>query len=196
MKKLVVFAVLGLFVSVTAFARVVVLQDGKMMTFADNSEISVSGKHASRVLYDGDLITVPANQKVKVEKKEGKIIVTGTNLKGIEIAGKSISSNGQAAIAVAPETMEISTISGDIAIVSNEVIFKGDSKMQNTVKVNKTTNTNNQQVAKTENAKVSVPATETVVFPEVSEYVNEVAAQQSAQDVIDTSDLSKSAPRS
>lgn len=195
MKKIVIFAVLGLFLCGTAFARVVVLQDGKTTILADNSEFTVAGKDHSRVLYDGVLITVPPHKKVKIGKKDGKIMISGTNLKGVEISGKSISSKGNTIIYVSPDTMKITTVQGDTSIIDNGVV---NNHLQ---KNSKTKNSNKDEINRTDNknssveSKTSAPAAENIVFPEASEYVNEVAAQQTAQDVENT-DLSQSSPRS
>ena len=75
MKKLALFAVVGLFLSVTAFANIVVLQDGRMTSYEPGSNVVIKGKTTSRVLYDGVLITIPRGQKVQISKKDGQILV-------------------------------------------------------------------------------------------------------------------------
>ena len=179
MKKLVIFTVIGLLLSTTAFAEIMVLQDGKMMSFKEGSQVIVSSKTPARVLYNGVLITVPAGQKVQVFQKDGKIVLSGTNMKGVEVSGHSISSNGTATIAISPETMEVISVTGDVNIIKDEVVLAHKGK----IKAN-----NKQQVA----AKPAAAVAEPISFPEVSDYVNEIAAQQSAQDVTDMSQSSPS----
>ena len=183
MRKLALFAVMGLLLSTAAIAEVMVLQDGKIMSFREGSQVIVSSKTPARVLYNGVLIIVPAGQKVQVSKKDGKIWVSGTNMKGVEVSGQSISSNGQAIIAVSPDTMEISSVKGDVSIVKNEVILTHKSKIGTK---------NKQQTAAKPTQTTVAAATEIASFPEISDYVNEVNAQQSAQDVTDMSQSSPS----
>ena len=191
MKKLALFAVVGLFLSVTAFANIVVLQDGRMTSYEPGSNVVIKGKTTSRVLYDGVLITIPRGQKVQISKKDGQILVFGVNLRGVEIAGKQVSSEGQAMFAVSPETMQVSSIRGNTTIVSNEVIFDGS---KNTGNINKVVNKPGTVVVKSgpvSQAPVQTQVSEPVVFPEVSEYVNEVVTEQASQDV-ERPDMSQS----
>lgn len=188
MKKLVIFAVVGLLLSTIAFARIIVLQDGQTKSYSDSRDsIVIDGKTPASVLFDGVLIKVPANKrKVTIKRgegKEGEINISGRNLKDIDIAGKKISSNGQATITFSPKTREISVVNGELANNDNAA---PKNAAQKTVKQ-----------AATKSTVKSTPATqvvvETVEFPEVSDYVNEVTAQQSVQDV---EDMSQSSPRS
>lgn len=200
MKKLAVFAVMGLVFATTAFANVVVFQDGQATVHKPGTGITINAKTSTRVLYEGILITIPKGQKVQISKaqKGGKIEIFGVNMKGIEVAGKQISSNGQAKVSVSPETREVASISGNTTIVSNDVIFSGKNNVQ---KVNKVTpkqeapKVKTQVETKTQTSTTSTPTktqtVEPVVFPTVSEYVNEIAAQQSTQDV-ERPDMSQS----
>ena len=191
MKKLAVFAVIGLLLSTTAFANIVVFQDGKATTYKPGSTIAVNAKTTTRVLYDGVLITIPKGQKVQIsrEREENgkeKVKLFGVNMKGVEVAGKQISSKGQATVSISPETGEVAETNGNATIVKNDVILT-DNK-SNTQKVNKPvvpqTKTQTAPKAQTQQAAPAKTQTvEPVVFPTVSEYVNEVTAQQSTQDV-------------
>ena len=196
MKKLVVFAVVGLLLSTAAFANVVVFQDGKVTTYKSGSEVAINAKTAARVLYDGVLITIPKGQKVQISREDGKIKLFGVNMKGVEIAGKQVSSKGQATVSISPETGEVASTSGSTTIISNDVILTNKNNAQET---------NEQVVSQTKTQTVTQPQAQTrpavtpaktqtvepVVFPTVSEYVNEVATQQSSQDV-ERPDMSQS----
>ena len=189
MKKLMIFAIAGVVLSAIAFANIVILQDGKITNYDKSSEVTVNGKTTSRVLYDGILITVPKNQKVQISKKDGKIAVSGNNLKDVEIAGKQVSSKGEAIVVVSPETMEVSVVEGDTTIENNEVIF---DSAKNPGDVTKVVTKKTVSVAKPQPQMVAkVQVTEPVVFPEISEYVNEIAVQQAVQD-IERTDMSQS----
>lgn len=177
MRKLALFAVMGLLLSTAAIAEVMVLQDGKIMSFREGSQVIVSSKTPARVLYNGVLIIVPAGQKVQVFKKDDKIWISGTDLKGVDVAGQSISSNGPAIVKVSPDTMEVN-VEGDISVVKNEVILARKAK----------TKTNDKQ---TTTAKPVAPSAKVTSFPEISNYVNEVSAQQTVQD---TAYMSQSSP--
>ena len=133
MKKLALSAVIGLLLSTTAFANVVVFQDGKVTTYKPGTEIAINAKTTARVLYDGVLITIPQGQKVQISKEEGKIKLFGVNMKGVEIAGKQISSKGQATVSVTPSTGEVASVKGATTIVSNDLIStnKGETKEGN-----------------------------------------------------------------
>ena len=174
MKKVAIFAVMGLFLSATAFAQIIVLQDGKRMYFPEDSQVVISGKTPAKVLFNKSrmLISVPANQKVQVQKKNGVILVSGTDMKGVEVAGKTISSNGHAIVSVSPKTKEVTNLRGDTSISESEVVLASNSNKMN-----------NKQPA----AKNNTAINESTIFPEISEYVNEVVSQQSVQDVTDVS---------
>lgn len=116
MKKLVMFAVMGLVLSASAFAEVMVLQDGKTMSFKDNSQIVVSGKTASRILYNGVLLIIPANITVSVQRRDKKVIISGNDMQDVEVFGKEISSKGYGAVSVDPVTKEIVVLEGDVKI--------------------------------------------------------------------------------
>lgn len=203
MKRLAVFAVMGLILSTAVFANnVVVFQDGQATVHKPGTEIAINAKTTTRVLYNGVLITVPKGQKVQISKsqKTGKIEIFGINMRGVEVAGKQVSSKGQAKVSVSPDTREVVGISGNTTIVSNEVIFINKNKTQNNNKVvnNQTvTQTNIQTVSETPkkategSVSAKTQTFEPVVFPSVSEYVNEVAAQQATQDV-ERPDMSQS----
>ena len=188
MKKLAVSAVIALFLSTAAFANIVVFQDGKITTYKPGSEVAINAKTTARVLYDGILITVPKGQKVQISKENGKIKLFGINMKGVEIAGKHVSSKGQATVSISPETGEVASIKGSTTITSNEVILtnkeevqEGNKPVSNQIKTQTVIKTETQ----TKQAVTPTPtqSIEPVVFPTVSEYVNEVATQQSTQDV-------------
>lgn len=119
MKKIILFTVASLFLCVACFSQVVLLQDGKTVTYEPGAELVVTSKTISRVLYDGILITIPKGHKLQIKKKDGKIFVSGTNLRDIEIAGKSFSSKGHAIISVSPDDMKVTKVKGDITINKN-----------------------------------------------------------------------------
>lgn len=160
MKKVMMFVVMGLFLSASALAEVMVLQEGKTMSFKDKSHIVVSGETASKILYNGVRLIIPANLTVSVQNKDRRVLITGTDLKDVEIENKEISSKGYAAIAVDPKTKEITVLEGDVKIknIGNRSKYKdiGD-------------------------------------FADMSEYVDEIAAQQANQDV-ERQNLSNSSP--
>lgn len=194
MKKIAVLAVMGLLVSTAAFAEVAVLQDGKTITYEQGTPVMTSGSTPVRVLYDGVEIYVPQGQKVLISKaKDGKILVTGTDLKGVEVGKERVSSKGLAVFSVSPSTMKVDEIKGDIAVVN---IIEEEQRAQKEAKkaqkeaqkAQKSTKTAKATTTKANTAKVAttkannVPA-QTVEFPTVSEYVNEVVTQQTAQNV-------------
>ncbi len=195
MKRLVTFGIIGLLlIAAVAFARVVVLQEGKVMTFADNSKVVVSGKNPSRVLYDGVLVTVAPNQKVEIRKEEIKkdgeikkqIVISGTDLKDVKVKGKSISSKGETEITVPlDDEVKIDVVKGEV--YKDGVLVNKDLVKEETIKPAAT----KQSVEK--QAIVKPVISETVDFPEVSDYVNELAVEQAVQDV---EDVSRYAPRS
>ena len=119
MKKIILFTIVSLFLCVECFTQVVLLQDGKTVTYEPGAELVVTGKTISRVLYDGILITIPKGHKIQIKKKDGKILVSGTNLRDVEIAGKSFSSKGHAIISVSPDDMKVTKVTGDITINKN-----------------------------------------------------------------------------
>ncbi len=189
MKQLMMFAVFGL-ISLAAFSQVVVLQDGKTITYRQGTGVTVFGKTVSRVLYDGVLITVPKGQKVRIGVQENemgkKILISGTNLKDVEIAGKSVSSKGRTIISVSPETLQLVTIKGETTVNNNGIVANRINRT-NTDKENKTNKsvkTNNKQLT-------PAVSNEVIDFPEISDYVNEVVVQQAVQDV-ERSDMSQS----
>ncbi len=195
MKKFRVIGVIGLLLLFTvAFARVVVLQDGKTMSFADNSQIVVSGKTPARVLYDGVLVTVSPNQKVKIRKEEMKkedgdierrIIISGTDLKDIKVHGKTITSQGATEVALSIDNTKIDVIKGKV--YTDGILLKEVPAQEKSIKSAVT-----KQSA--ENQPVVKPIiSETIEFPDVSDYVDELAFEQSVQDV---EDMSQYAPRS
>ena len=180
MKKIVMFTAMGLLLSTTIFAEVMVLQDGKTMFFKEDSQIIVSGQTATNIRYNDVSITVPGNQKVQIQKRGNKIWISGTNMKDVEIVGNKISSNGHAIIVISLDTMEVTNVRGDISIINNGVSL--NHKNTKNIKNNRKVST------KTETNKVSEP----VSFPEISEYVNEISAQQAVQDITDMSQSSPS----
>lgn len=195
MKKLVVSAVVGLLLSTAAFANIVVFQDGKITTYKSGSEIAINAKTAARVLYDGILISIPKGQKVQISREDGKIKLFGVNMKGVEVAGKQISSKGKATVSITPDTGEVASKSGSTTIVSNEVILTNKEEAQEVAKPavseEKTQTATKAQTQANTAAPVKTQTVEPVVFPTVSEYVNEVAAQQASQDV-ERPDMSQS----
>ncbi len=159
MKKVMTFVVMGLFLSASALAEVMVLQEGKTMSFKDKSHIVVSGKTATKILYNGVPLIIPANLEVSVQHKDRKVLITGTDLKNVEVADKEISSKGHTVISVDPKTKEITVLEGDVKIK----------------------NVGNRSKSK-----------EVGDFADMSEYVDEIAAQQAGQDV--ERQLSNSSP--
>lgn len=193
MKKLAVLAVMGLLVTTAAFAEVAVLQDGKTVTYEQGTPVMTSGATPVRVLYDGVEIYVPQGQKVLISKaKDGKVLVTGTDLKGVEVGKERVSSKGLAVFSVSPSTMKVDEVKGDISVVNimeeEQKAQKEAKKAQKATKAAKTEKTTKAATAKTSNATTA----QTVDFPTVSEYVNEVVTQQSAQDT--ETCLSQSSP--
>ena len=198
MKKLAVLAVMGLFISTAAFAEVAVLQDGKTITYEQGTPIMTSGTSPVRVLYDGVQIYVPQGQKVLISKaKDGKILITGTDLKGVEVGKERISTNGLAVFSVSPSTMKVDEIKGDISVVNlveEEQKNQKESKkaQKEAEKAQKKEATKAKSAAKASSTKTNT-SMQTVEFPAVSDYVNEVAAQQASQNV-ERPDLSQSSP--
>lgn len=193
MKKLAVLAVMGLLISTAAFAEVVVFQDGKTVTYEQGTPVMTSGATSVRVLYDGVEIYVPKGQKVLISKaKDGKVLVTGTDLTGIEVGKERFSSKGLAVFSVSPTTMKVDEVKGDISVVN---ITEEENKAQKAQKVQKDTakTAKAAETTKTAVAKANNVPAQTVEFPTVSEYVNEVVTQQSAQDTEETC-LSQSSP--
>ena len=184
MKKSVIIIVVGLLLSIAAFARIIVLQDGKTTSYKSEEKVVIDGKTPASILFDGVLIKVPANKKKVTIKKQGEEInISGANLNNIEIAGKKVTANGQTTVAFSPETKEITVIKGELVNTDTGVTKNTVQKTGQTTSV--------KSVAKP--ASVTPVINETVEFPEVSNYVNEVTSQQTVQDV---EDLSQSSPRS
>jgi len=186
MKKLAVLAVLGLLVSTAAFAEVAVFQDGKTITYEQGTPVMTSGTTPVRVLYDGVQINVPQGQKVLISKaKDGKILVTGTDLKGVEVGKERISSKGLAIFSVSPSTMKVDEVKGDISVVNvveeEQKAQKEAKKVQKEAKKETKKETKKEQAQKATSTRTSSAAVQTLDFPVASEYINEVATQQSAQ---------------
>lgn len=202
MKKTALLAVLVLFFAISSSAQIVVLQDGKTITYEPKAELSIAGKTTSRVLYEGVLITIPRGQKVHIKKRDGKILISGTNLRNVEIAGKNISSNGHVIISVSPDNMKVTTLKGDSTITRNGFLTNRVNKTENKNKKNikpnssKFENKGKKYLRQYSYYEEDEEQEEEENLLEISDYINEVSAQQSAQDVMDSADLSQSSPRS
>ena len=176
MKKLAVFAVMGLLLSGAAFAETLVLQDGITKSYEQSSVVNISGKTSASVSIKGVKIFVPKGKQVQISSgMDGHIIITGSNLEGVELFnGQKLVklSSGTKGVSVTPNTLAVSDLSGDVAAKEQAgKQAKTNKKEGKTTKGNKETK-----------SQASKPAQE-VVFPTTSEYVNEVVSQQTAQDV-------------
>ncbi len=197
MKKILTLVIIGVLLSIAAFAGIIMFQDGKTMVYHQGSEVNTNGKAVSRVLYDGVLVTAPKGQKLTIKGQEDetgkKVVVSGSNFQNVEVAGKNVSSRGNTVIVVSPETLEVTSVKGNTTIQENGVVVnsigKVDAKQED--KVEKEAK---KSVSKQNNYAVSSSKTfanKSVDFPEISDYVNEVAVQQGIQD-IERSDMSQS----
>ncbi len=179
MKKLAVLAVMGLLLSGAAFAETLVLQDGVTKVYNQNDVVKISGKTSASVSIKGVRIFVPKGKDVQISTgMDGHILIEGSDLEGVELFNgqKFVKlSSGTKGVSVAPSTLAVSDLSGKVA--EKEKATK-QTKSTKQTKENKASN--NKATITTE-----------VTFPTVSEYVNEVAAQQTAQDV-ERPDLSPS----
>ena len=188
MKRAFIFAVLSLFFSIATFSQIIVYQGGKEpKVYPQKSKIVISGKETTRVLYDGVLIIIPKGQKRQVSiKQEGReVVISGTNLKSIEAVGKSFSSNGNATVYISLDVMKITKVKGNAFIDQNGYIEN---------RLNKNRQMNNKKQSFDEDLKAVSDFDNEEDFPQTSDYVNDVASQQTAQDV-EMSDLSTSSPR-
>lgn len=193
MKNTLMFVVLVVFLAITASSQVVVLQDGKTTSYQRGSEVTISGKTTARVLYDGVLITIPKGQKVQVKRKGNKVFISGNNLKDIEIVGRSLSSKGPAIVSVSLDTMKIVDVKGDVFVDENGLVMSRISKNNKVSKTNKTSvKSKTSKMSNQQKADSSISnANDEEAFPEVSDYVNELATEQAAQD-IERPDMSQS----
>ena len=201
MKKLAVLAVIGLFVSAAAFAEVIVTQNGKTVTYEQGTPVMTSGDAPAQILYDGVEIKVPQGQKVLISKaKDGKVLITGTDLVGVEVGKEVISSKGLAVFSAAPNA-KIDQIKGEITVINvnaDQAVQKEAQKAEKEAeKEAKKEAKEAQKAEKSAKTVTSVKTTNAAAvqeldFPVASEYVNEVVSQQTAQDV---ECLSPSSPR-
>lgn len=188
MKKLAVLAVMGLFVSTAALAEVTVLQDGKTVTYEQGTPVMTSGTSAVSVLYDGVQINVPQGQKVLISKaKDGKVLITGTDLKGVEVGQERVSCKGLAVFSISPNSNKIEEVTGDISVVNmvaeeQKALREAKAQQEAAKKAQKEAAAKTQKAAKAAKSTVNNTVAQVEDFPTASEYVNEVVTQQSAQD--------------
>ena len=196
MKKLAVFAVLGLFLSTAAFAEAIVLQNGKVTSYAQENIISLSGETSANVSYNGVKIIAPKGKKIQISKsRDGKILVNGTDLEGVEL------SNGKQFVRLTSQNKNISIVPSTLTVSDVEGNEPSEAAVVQTRQVKPSKNVNKQEgkAAKSTSARpaqTAQVAQQTVDFPEVSDFVNEVAVQQTAQDVTENPELSPSSPSS
>lgn len=180
MKKLAVFAVMGLLLSGAAFAETLVLQDGITKSYEQNSVVNISGKTSASVSIKGVKIFVPKGKQVQISSgMDGHIIITGSNLEGVELFnGQKLVklSSGTKGVSVTPNTLAVSDLSGNVA--AKEQAEKQTGKQAKTNKKEGKATKGNKEIK----SQATKPAQE-VTFPTASEYVNEVVSQQTAQDV-------------
>jgi len=209
MKKLLMFAVIGLFISTTAFAEIIVLQNGKTTTYRESKEgegykaIPVEKNTYARVLYDDVLISIPPqSNKMQIKRENQNIRISGANLRDVDVAGEKVSSNGHVILEVTPKTatseMEIRLIKGDASVVKDGKTVALSPTKKTAPKKESKKKTAEKPAKTAEKPATAKPAAQTATaeaetFPEISEYVNEVAAQQTSQDV-ERPDLSQYAP--
>ena len=86
MKKLAVFAVMGLVLTGAAFAETLVLQDGVTKSYEQNNVVNISGKTSASVSIKGVSIFVPKGKDVQVSTgMDGHILIEGSDLEGVEL---------------------------------------------------------------------------------------------------------------
>ncbi len=184
MKKVIMFAAAIMF-SAAAFAQVTVSQGGKVTTYEKGATITIDSKDVTEVKYGKISISIPKGKRVVVsQNKAGNIVISGYDLLGVKIMGKEVQADDAAVYVVNPTTQTVTRT----AIVANNVTSQNNQ--QNTNRNNQqnkgTQNIVNNQSAQQENAAQEA-------FPEVNDYVNEIASQQAVENVEEQ--LSPSSPR-
>ena len=172
--------------SVAAFAQVTVSQGGKVTTYEKGATITIDSKDVTEVKYGKVSISIPKGKRVVVsQNKAGNIVISGYDLVGVKIMGKEVQADDAAVYVVNPTTQSVTKT----AIATNNANAVKNNQ-QNTNRNNQQNkpaqNTVNNQSAQQENA-----AQEN--FPEVNDYVNDIASQQAVENVEEQ--LSPSSPR-
>ena len=114
MKKLVV-AVGVLFLVSTLHAVVVVKQNVTEKRYASDASIVVDGSADTTVDYNGITVFIPKGTKAVLSPAVNKgLIITGNNMKGVQVYGMTLSSAGRASITVNRNSETISVRSGSV----------------------------------------------------------------------------------
>lgn len=180
MKKLALFAV-AMFVCAAAFAQVKVSQNGTVTTYEKGATINIDSTDPTEVIYGGVSISIPKGKRVVVsQNKAGNIVISGYNLAGIKVMGQEVKADDSSVYVINPETKTIVRTPLAQAAVA--------TAQQNT---NNRNNANNTGAQKQAAAKQTINIE--VAFPEVDDFINEIASQQAIENVEEQ--LSPSAPR-
>lgn len=184
MKKLALFAV-AMMVCATAFAQVRVTQNGTVTNYAKGATITIPSADSAEVYYDGVLITVPKGKKVVIsQNRDGKVIVSGYSLDGLKIMGQEVKANNASVYVINPITKTV--------VKEPASQYPTLNNQQSSSATNNTQTTNPQSTQSGNQSSQGNDSFETV-FPEVDQYVNEIASQQAVENVEEQ--LSPSAPR-
>ena len=183
MKKLALFAV-AMFVCAAAFAQVKVSQNGTVTTYEKGATINVDGTNPTEVVYGGVSISIPKGKRVVIsQNKAGNIVISGFNLAGIKVMGQEVRADDYSIYVVNPETKTIVRTP-----LAQTAATTAATAQQN---ANNRNNANNAAAKKQEAAKQTINIE--VAFPEVDDFINEIASQQAIENVEEQ--LSPSAPR-
>jgi hypothetical protein len=172
MKKLAVFAVMGLVLTGAAFAETLVLQDGVTKSYEQNNVVNISGKTSASVSIKGVRIFVPKGKKVQISSgMDGHILITGSSLEGVELFNgqKFIKLSSGKGVSVAPDTLAVTDLSGNV--VTKEQTAQQAKKQSS------------QATKEVKGTKSQASDTQEIVILEISDYVNDVVTQQSSQDI-------------
>ena len=185
MKKVIMFAV-AMFVCAAAFAQVRVSQGGIVTTYEKGATINIDSKDVAEVMYGNVSISIPKGKKVSItQNRAGNIIISGLNLSGVKIMGQEVKADDAAIYVVDPATKTIIR-----APINNMAVAQQNAATNNQQNTQQNRNTQSTK-QESENNDEGVNVEET--FPEVEQYVNEIASQQAVENVEEQ--LSPSAPR-
>lgn len=180
MKKVIMFVIAAMF-SVAAFAQVTVIQGKTVTTYEKGATITVDSQEVTEVKYGNVSISIPKGKKVVVrQNKAGNIIVSGYDLAGVKIMDKEVKADDTAVYVVNPATRT----------VTKTAIATSQNNQQNANRNNQQ-NKGAQKATNNQSAQQGNVAQET--FPEVNDYVNEMASQQAVENIEEQ--LSPSSPR-
>ena len=118
MKKL-VLVVSALFFFSALHAAIVVKENGKATTYAADAAVAIEGTADAKVNYNGISIFVPKGTKVVlVPSATNGVIITGNNIKGVQVYGMTLNASGRASVAVNSSRQTIVVRSGKLQVTN------------------------------------------------------------------------------